>query len=243
MVLVIGGKAVLRRFTARHHLTRCAVPKRITMGIELLAEPTRRRIAPGDWPESAASVCQRRRSRATLRRMGAMDELADRLERATTTLTELGPATAAGEPWALTDVYGPGPESAWGPRELLAHLGEMLPYWMGEIELILDARVDAAGAHRGTEPPGFGRLEDDPIRVQVIGRDRAFPGRELLARIDAEGGRIARRFRALDDAQAGYLGRHVTRGNLSARDIAERLMVGHLEGHVTQLREILAGAR
>jgi len=33
------------------------------------------------------------------------------------------------------------------------------------------------------------------------------------------------------------VGRHVTRGDLSVRDIAERLIVSHLEGHVTQLRD------
>lgn len=175
--------------------------------------------------------------------MGAMDSLADRLDAAVTAMTGLGPAVAAGEPWPLTDVYGPGPESSWGPREVLAHVSEMLPYWLGEIELIVDAGVDAAGVAAGREPPGFGRLEDDPIRVQIIGRDRAFPGRELLGRIEAEGRRAASRFRALTGAEAGRVGRHVTRGNLTIPEIAERLIVGHIEGHVTQLRDIVASAR
>ena len=80
--------------------------------------------------------------------MGAMDDLAGRLDAAAAALKDFTPAIAAGEPWPLTDVYGPGPESAWGPRELLAHVGEMLPFWLGEIELIVDAGVgadDAAG--------------------------------------------------------------------------------------------------
>lgn len=171
-----------------------------------------------------------------------MDGLADRLEQAAVGMTELGPAIAAREPWPLTATYGPGPESEWGPREVLAHVGEMLPYWLGEIERIVDAAVDAAGAQAGAEPPGFGRLEGDPIRVAVIGRDRAFPGRELLSRIDVEAHRTAARFRTLSDAEAAYLGRHVTRGDLTIADIAERLIVGHVEGHVTQLRDIVATA-
>lgn len=175
--------------------------------------------------------------------MAALDSLADRLDAAVTAMTELGPAIAAGEPWALTEVYGPGPESLWGPREVLAHVAEMLPYWLGEIELIVDAGVDEAGVAAGTEPPGFGRLEDDPIRVQIIGRDRAFPGRELLGRVEAEGRRVARRFRVLTDAETGRVGRHVTRGNLAIGDIAERLIVGHIEGHVAQLRNTVAAAR
>ena len=174
---------------------------------------------------------------------GAMESLADRLDAAVTEMTGLGPAVAAGEPWPLTDVYGPGPESSWGPREVLAHVAEMLPYWLGEIELIVDAGVDAAAMAAGRVPPGFGRLEDDPIRVQIIGRDRAFPGRELLGRVEAEGRRAASRFRALADAEAGRIGRHVTRGNLTIPEIAERLIVGHIECHVTQLRDIVASAR
>lgn len=158
-------------------------------------------------------------------------------------MTELAPALAAGEPWPLTDVYGPGPESAWGPREVLAHAAEMLPYWLGEIELIVDAGIDGARAAAGDEPPGFGRLEDDPIRVQLIGRDRTFPARELLGRIDVEGRRVASRFRSLSDAEAVAMGRHVTRGNLTVSDIAERLIVGHVEGHVTQLRDLVTAAR
>lgn len=169
--------------------------------------------------------------------MALMDALADRLDAAAAAMRELAPAVAAGEPWPLADVVGPGPESSWGPREVLAHVAEMLPYWMGEIERILDA---GAG---GGEPPGFGRLEDDPIRVQVIGRDRAFPGRELLGRIEAEAHRVAGRFRELTDLEAGYLGRHPTRGDLALSVIAELLMVRHIEGHVTQLQETVADVR
>jgi hypothetical protein len=172
--------------------------------------------------------------------MGSMVAIADRLEAAAAAMSALGPAVAAGEPWALTATYGPGPESEWGPREVLAHAAEMIPYWLGEIELIVDAGVDAARAGAGTPAPGFGRLEDDAVRVALIGRDRAFPGRELLGRIDVEARRTAQRFRELDGDPAGYLGHHVTRGDLSIADIAERLLVGHLEGHVTQLRDLVA---
>lgn len=158
-------------------------------------------------------------------------------------MTALGPAVAAGEPWPLTATYGPGPESEWGPREVLAHAAEMIPYWLGEIELIVDAGAAAARTGADAPPPDFGRVEDDPIRVQVIGRDRAFPGRELLGRIDVEARRAAARFRELDAEAAGYLGHHVTRGDLSIPEVAERFLVGHLEGHVTQLRDLVAAAR
>jgi hypothetical protein len=170
-----------------------------------------------------------------------MRELADRLENAAAAVVDLAPAINAGEPWPLTEVYGPGPESTWGPREVLAHMSEMLPFWLGEIELIL---AESGRAEAGAEPPPFGRTEQDPLRIEVIGRDRMFPAIELIDRIDVEGARVARRLRALDDpAKSATLGRHVTRGDLSIADIAERFLVTHVEGHVTQLREILETAR
>jgi hypothetical protein len=167
--------------------------------------------------------------------MATLTELADRLDASAAAISELAPRINAGEPWPLSDVYGPGPESAWGPREVLAHVSEMLPYWMGEIELVL--------AEAGTEPAPFGRTEADPLRVEVIGRDRRFPARELLGRIAVESGRVAVRFRELDERQAARVGRHVTRGDLTVAEMAERFLVTHLEGHVLQLREILAVAR
>jgi hypothetical protein len=166
----------------------------------------------------------------------ALNDVADRLDAAAEAMVELGPQLAAGEPWPLTDVYAPGPESAWGPREVLAHVAEMLPFWMGEIELILDAGG-------GAEPPPFGRQETDELRIAIIGRDRGFPARELLARVEVDARRVARRLRALSEEDAAALGRHVTRGDLSVRDIAERFLTSHVEGHVTQLREVLAAAR
>jgi hypothetical protein len=169
-----------------------------------------------------------------------MRELADRLENAAASVVDLAPAVEAGEPWPLTEVYGPGPESAWGPREVLAHVSEMLPFWLGEIELIL---AETPHAGEGAAPPTFGRTEADPLRIEVIGRDRTFPARELIDRIDVEGARVARRLRSITDAEAGTLGRHMTRGDLAISEIAERFLVTHVEGHVTQLKEILETAR
>lgn len=178
-----------------------------------------------------------------------MNDVVDRLDTALAALDGLGPKVIAGEPWPLAGTVGPGPESSWGPREVLAHVAEMLPFWMGEIELVIDAEVVRTeslivrGGPGGgeVEPPAFGRLEADPLRIAIIDRDRAFPSRELLARVDVEGRRVAERLRALDAREAALLGRHPTRGDLTVADIAERLIVSHVEGHVTQLRETLAG--
>ncbi|MEZ0239944.1 MAG: DinB family protein [Chloroflexota bacterium] len=168
--------------------------------------------------------------------MGPFAEQANRLRSAAAAMTDLQPALEARAPWPLSDVYGPGPESNWGPPEVLAHVGEMLPYWLGEIERILDPHEQAAA---GDEPVPFGRLEGDTLRVGLIGRDRTFPIRELIARIDASADRVAARLETLTDEDAARHGLHPKRGQMAVADMLEPFIVGHIEGHVRQLRETL----
>ncbi len=132
-------------------------------------------------------------------------------------------------------MFGAEPEASWGPFELLAHVEEFLAYWMGEIERVL--------AHDVGDPAPFGRAMDDPLRTGVIGRDRTLPLRELTARIEADAGRVAARLRDLDEAEAGRIGVHPRRGEMTVRDMLDPFVVGHLESHVDQLREILATSR
>jgi hypothetical protein len=166
--------------------------------------------------------------------MGQLDAEADRLETATDALIALEPRIRAGVPWPMAEVFGAEPEASWGPPELLAHVTEFLPYWLGEIERILEG---PAG-----EAVPFGRVQTDGVRVAVIGRERTLPLRELLSRIHSESDRVARRLRELTDAEVDRLGVHPTRGELRVRDLLEPFLAGHLEGHVNQLRESLAAA-
>lgn len=165
--------------------------------------------------------------------MGALSSQVARLRIATDDLLALAPAIAAREPWPLAEIYGPEPEASWGPPELLAHVEEFLPYWMGEIERVLAAPAEA--------PASFGRVATDPLRIGVIGRDRSLPLRELVARIRSESARVAARLDELTATEAGRTGTHPTRGVLTVGEMLEPFLVGHMEGHVVQLREILAG--
>src|SRR6476660_7565703 len=108
-------------------------------------------------------------SRATLAPMN--DELDGRLAAAEARLAAFGPVLGEGD-WPLAARFDHAPEAAWGPREVLAHLAEMLPYWLGEAERI----VDMTG---GPEP--FGRIATNDVRVAIIERDRTLPIRELVA--------------------------------------------------------------
>ena len=165
-----------------------------------------------------------------------MTEPADvraRLRATADTLLTLRPAVLAREPWPLSADFGPGPEAAWGPPEVLAHLTEMLPYWLGEVERILAA---------WPTPVPFGRVATDELRIAIIGRDRTVPLRELFDRVTADVTRYERRLAELSTADLARLGLHPTRGPMSVQAVLNLIVVDHLDEHCAQLRELLAAA-
>jgi len=153
-----------------------------------------------------------------------------RLRVATAEMMALRADLEAGAPWPLADRFGAEAEAHWGPSEVLAHCSEMLPYWIGEIERILD----------GSEPARYGRTQTDALRIGIIERDRSLPLRELLARIAAGSARYSARLPELTGRDVARRGLHPTLGEQTIEQALERTVVGHLEGHVTQLREALA---
>lgn len=167
--------------------------------------------------------------------MRTLDAQADRLEAAVAAILALRERVEAQGPWAPAELYGTEAEASWGPPELLAHLDEMLPFWLGEAERILDGE--------GPAPVPFGRVASDPIRTGVIGRDRTVPLRELFARLASDGSRVARRMRELSDSEAARTGVHHTRGEFTVEGLFERFVTAHLEDHVDQLRGILSAQR
>jgi hypothetical protein len=168
-------------------------------------------------------------ARATL---PSMTSEFDRLAAARRAYVELGPRVRAGEPWPLAEDYGNGPEASWGPGEVLAHVAEMLPFWLGEMERVVEGTSAA--------PVPFGRTADDPLRIGVIGRDRSLPLRALFARVDMGFAGWVDRLTTLTDAERSRIGVHPRLGEMPASAIPERFVIGHAEEHVTQLTEILA---
>jgi hypothetical protein len=169
--------------------------------------------------------------------MASLSDAADRLESAARAMAELGSDIEGLGPWPLASQFGTEPEASWGPPEVLAHVSEMLPYWLGEIERIVDAPA-------GADPVPFGRVSADQVRIAIIGRDRTIPIHELLARITADGHRVSRRLRDLDAAgEAGRTGLHPRLGEMALPDIGDRFLATHASEHVLQLQEILAAAR
>ena len=157
----------------------------------------------------------------------------ERLGNASDAIVALRPEIEAGEPWPLAERFGAEPEARWGPREVLAHCEEMLPYWIGEIERILAE----------PEPAPYGRTQTDAIRIAIIERDRTLPIRELVDRIAGGTARYASRLPQLTAADVQRRGLHPARGEQTIGQILEQTVVGHLEGHLAQLRETLAERR
>jgi hypothetical protein len=166
--------------------------------------------------------------------MGVLNAEADRLESAAAAMAALRPRIEGGPAWPLAEYFGTEPEASWGPREVHAHVDEYLPFWLAEIERVLAGDASA--------PVPFGRVADDAVRIGIIGRDRTVPFRELFSRIESDAPRVAARLRELTDADVARVGMHPRRGEMTIRDMLDPFLVGHTEGHVSQLREILEAA-
>ena len=144
----------------------------------------------------------------------------------------LEPRVVAGEPWPLAEAFGVEPEASWGPREVLAHVAEMLPFWLGEMDRIL----------LGSGVVPFGRGQDDPMRIGLIERERTLPVAVLFQRVDTGLRDWELRLATLSPSDQARTGVHPTRGELRVVDLAEPFCLGHAESHVTQLETILAAA-
>ena len=162
-----------------------------------------------------------------------MDEpLLDRLRAGTDALKATRSAVEAHGPWPLAPMIDHSAEARWGPPEVLAHVSEMVQYWQGELERVVAGRP---------EPVPFGRLATDPVRLAILERDRSLPVRELYDRTVAALERLERRLAELTPAELGRRGLHPSRGVMTAAQIPERFVVGHLAEHVAQLETLLGG--
>ena len=93
----------------------------------------------------------------------------DRLEALHATYAGLRSQVVAGEPWPLATAFGTEPEAAWGPPELLAHVAEMLLFWLGELaERRVASHTGSLVVRQGAQSVGPGAqacidaVEQDP---------------------------------------------------------------------------------
>jgi hypothetical protein len=161
--------------------------------------------------------------------------LAERLAGAAADIEALRADVAAGQPWPLSPAYGEEPESSWGPKEVLAHVAEMLPYWLHEVETIL-------ATPPGGPAPAFGRVATDPGRIGRIGDDRHLAVDELFDRIGRGAADVGARLATLTPEERSRTGVHVRLGEMRVPAIFDRFVVSHLEDHVGQLRGVVGRA-
>ena len=157
----------------------------------------------------------------------------DRLVTAAGRLEAQRAAVQRGAPWPTGSLARGEGEERWGPTEVLAHVAEMLPFWLGEMERVLD------GGGTADDPVPFGRTAADQVRTLTIARDATLPPRELFDRIGAGVERYRRRLPELSADDLARVGRHPVRGVLSVAEILERFVVTHIEEHAVQLEETL----
>jgi hypothetical protein len=162
--------------------------------------------------------------------MTESDLLLTRLHRTAAAFLALRPAALAGEPWPLAVAFDQSAEARWGPLEVVAHVAEMLPYWLGEVERIL------AGA---LAPVPFGRVATDSLRLAILGRDRTVPLRELFDRVESDSARWEHRLAELTAADHDTVGLHPVLGPMTVADAVGRFVVTHLDEHAAQLGELL----
>ena len=122
-----------------------------------------------------------------------------------------------------------GEQWEWG--QVWAHLGEFVPYWIHQAGVVLK--------WPGAEPVPFGRIKTDEGRVAAIERDRSVPPNELMDRLK---GHLADLWEFVDQIPPGgwsKTGVHQTLGVMDVRQIVEEFLVGHLEEHEAQLRQLV----
>ena len=158
-------------------------------------------------------------------------DVIDRMTTAATAIDALRGPIEMGPPWPVRAVEGEGPEAEWGAPEVLAHVAEMLQYWLGEVERVL------AGA---PEPVPFGRIASDPLRTLTIERDRSLPAGELINRIQSAVARQVVRLPQLSPADWDKRGLHSRLGEMTVEAMLPRFVAGHLEEHAAQLTDTLA---
>ncbi len=157
------------------------------------------------------------------------EEQARRLEAATAQIGAL--VRQPGNARRLSEAPG---ADEWTVLQTLGHCAEMIPYWLDQCRILIEARA---------EPPRLGRTLDDPGRLAGPAHGVGANAEALLAEVEAETRKGAARIRALTSAERARTGMHPRQGLMRVEDIVERFVVSHAEEHERQIREILKTQR
>jgi hypothetical protein len=120
----------------------------------------------------------------------------------------------------------------WSAMQVLGHMVEMIPYWLGHCRTL----IAATG-----EPPVFGRGLDTPERLAGIERGANGNPKELLGLLNVEVNAAALAIRKMSDEERSKRGIHVKLGEMTVAAAVDRFIVAHAEEHLEQIRAALQG--
>jgi uncharacterized damage-inducible protein DinB len=120
-------------------------------------------------------------------------------------------------------------ENEWSAMQILAHMVEMIPYWLDDCQTLVAAAV----------PPRFGRSLDAPERLAGVARGTAGNSEELLRQLNDEVQVAAKAIRDMSPEDRAKTGIHVRLGTMTVANSIEQFMVVHAEEHLSQIRAAL----
>jgi hypothetical protein len=158
-----------------------------------------------------------------------MDEVEGFRERVLAARSDLSqmPRTA----WRRLGPPDPETSERWDGDNVLGHLAEMLPYWTDQVRDVLDGRTDTLGR----DEAGYEKRREAVDGAKMVGED------ELLARIAAGLDDLVILLERMRDADLErQLTQYSHRGSreVDLRHVMDNILVGHVEAHLRQLREL-----
>lgn len=119
-------------------------------------------------------------------------------------------------------------ENEWTIMQNLAHIVELMPYWAGEIEKVVNAPGET-----------FGRTQQDEGRLRAISEHGADSLEEVKAALPGSYARLDEVLGSLRDSYLELIGKHVRYGEKSLEWVIEEFVTNHLRGHVEQIKGCL----
>jgi hypothetical protein len=120
----------------------------------------------------------------------------------------------------------------WEAGHVWAHLAEFIPYWLGEMDLVIEQ-----GA---TDAVPFGRTKTDAGRIAALERDLRTDRALLWDRTAGDIASLRAFLVGLSPSAWEARGLHSTRGEMDLPAMLDEFLVGHLEQHAAQLQALLS---
>lgn len=150
------------------------------------------------------------------------DDRIARVEAAARRIRELAPS--------FDRLTGADPQTGeqWERGQVLSHVAELLPYWIGQAMHVVSS---------GGNGVVFGRIKSTPSRIQRIESGRHDEMAALFTRIDAGIADTIALLHRLSDDELRLTGTHQTMGEMTVAHLIDEFLVDHLEQHADQLAE------